>query len=127
MTKKPSSATLSFSTQRGPVSFQVSIAQTESERQQGLMNVKTLAPNAGMLFIFTEDSDHAFWMRNTLIPLDMIFIDRNWTIVGIVDNAVPNSLQPRSVGKASRYVLEIAGGQALANSIVTGMKGTYDF
>jgi uncharacterized membrane protein (UPF0127 family) len=67
-------------------------------------------PDAGMLFVFDRDSVHTFWMKNTLIPLDMLFISSDQTIVGIVENATPQTETPRAVGLPSRYVLEINGG-----------------
>lgn len=124
-TTKPKS--LSFLTSKGPIAFQVSVADTDAKRQNGLMFVKQLASHAGMLFIFNENSVHTFWMRNTLIPLDMIFMDSNWKVVGIVENAEPESDEVRSVHLPSRYVLEINGGLSKQLGISIGMKGIYDF
>ena len=122
-----SNKNISFLTPKGPLAFQVSIADTEIARQKGLMLVKQLAPNAGMLFIFNESSVHTFWMKNTLIPLDMIFMDNNWIVVGIIENATPESEEPRSVPLPSRYVLEINGGLSKQLGINIGVKGIYDF
>jgi uncharacterized membrane protein (UPF0127 family) len=69
-----------------------------------------LDPSTGMLFVFDRDGPLTFWMKNTLIPLDMIFIDRDKRIVGIVDNAAPETETPRRVQGQSRYVLEVIGG-----------------
>ena len=88
----------------------VSLARTDVERQRGLMYVQNLAPDDGMLFLFDEDSVLSFWMKNTLIPLDMIFIGADRRIVGIVANAEPQTETSRSVGVPSQYVLEIGGG-----------------
>ena len=84
------------------------------------MHRKELGPMSGMIFVFDRDEDHAFWMKNTLISLDMIFIDRDEKIVGIVHEAVPLSLAQRSVGIPSRYVLEVQGGWAKKHGIKTG-------
>jgi hypothetical protein len=84
------------------------------------MRRKHLAPDAGMLFVFDETSDHAFWMLETLIPLDMIFIGEDGRIVGIVERAEPRTTVQRSVGAPSRYVLEVNGGWARANGVRSG-------
>ena len=73
-----------------------------------------------MIFIFPVESEQSFWMKNTPIPLDMIFINRDRKIVGIVEQATPFSLDPRSVGAPSQYVLEIGGGLAKRNGIEAG-------
>ena len=66
----------------------------------------------GMLFVFDDVADRSFWMKNTLIPLDMIFIGPDQTIVGVKANTTPLSLAPVSVGRPSKWVLEVAGGYA---------------
>jgi uncharacterized protein len=107
-------------TTAGTVTFQVELALTEAQQTQGLMYRNELAANRGMLFVFHEDEDRAFWMKNTLIPLDMVFIAASGEIVGIRENTTPLSLAGVSVGRPSRYVLEIAGGQAAKQGIRTG-------
>jgi uncharacterized membrane protein (UPF0127 family) len=93
------------------VTFQVEIADTPGKRELGLQYRQELAPNRGMLFIFAEERRLTFWMKNTPIPLDMIFIGRDQKIVGIVEEAAPYSLDSRSVGEVpSQFVLEINGG-----------------
>ena len=94
--------------------FEVEIADTQLERAQGLMFRKELKENSGMLFIFTESDKHSFWMKNTFIPLDIIWIDENFKIVYIYENAQPcrdicDSITP---SKDARYVLEINSGLA---------------
>jgi uncharacterized membrane protein (UPF0127 family) len=98
----------------------VELARTEPERRKGLMNRPSLGADAGMLFLFEESEDHGFWMMNTLIPLDLIFIDDAGRIVGIVERAVPHSTEHRSVGVPSRYVLEVNGGWARAHGVSPG-------
>jgi uncharacterized membrane protein (UPF0127 family) len=97
----------------------VEVARTDSERARGLMNRSALAPESGMLFIFDELADHAFWMKNTLIPLDMIFIGEDGRVTGVVARATPGSLEPRS-GGPSRFVLEVDGGWAEAHGVAKG-------
>jgi uncharacterized membrane protein (UPF0127 family) len=98
----------------------VELARTDAERQRGLMERRELAPDAGMLFIFDETGEHPFWMRNTLIPLDMIFVGDDGRITGVVERARPGDLTPRSAGGPSRYVLEVNGGWAAAHGVRAG-------
>ena len=96
------------------------VADTPVARRMGLMGRASLSPDSGMLFVFPKESERSFWMKNTLIPLDMIFIDDRGEIVGIVHNATPNTLTGRSVGQISLYVLEVRGGYAKENQIEAG-------
>ena len=73
-----------------------------------------------MLFLFDREQDHAFWMENTLIPLDMIFIDDGGRIVGIVERAEPLTRTPRRVDGPSRFVLEVNGGWSKAHGVAKG-------
>ena len=102
--------------------FEVEVADTPSKREMGLMYRRELAADHGMLFIFPDESVLTFWMKNTPIPLDMIFIGSDLKIVGIVREAVPFTLSARSVGLPSRYVLEINGGAAQKRGIEVGDK-----
>lgn len=93
--------------------FEVEIADTEKEREIGLMNREYLAPNGGMLFVFGQAGIYSLWMKNTLIPLDMIWIDENNKIIFIKENAEPCKIERcESFGsnKKAKYVLEINGG-----------------
>jgi len=92
------------------VPFRVELAITSAEHERGLMFREHLDPDAGMLFISDSPRHQVFWMKNTLIQLDMIFIGADWRIAGIVENAAPQTLDSRDVGVASQYVLEINGG-----------------
>jgi uncharacterized protein len=87
------------------VLFRVEVAVTPEEHARGLMYRSQLADDAGMVFVFER-----FWMKNTLIPLDMIFIGKDRKIVGVVENAAPETETERMVGAPSLYVLEIGGG-----------------
>lgn len=92
--------------------FDVEIADNPAERAKGLMFKKELKENSGMLFIFPISDKHSFWMKNTLIPLDIIWIDKDQEIVYIHENAQPcrdicNSITP---DKDAKYVLEINAG-----------------
>jgi uncharacterized membrane protein (UPF0127 family) len=107
------------------LTFEVEVAATPKEREIGLMFRKEMPANRGMLFVFEATQDHHFWMKNTYLPLDMIFIGEDLTVVGIVHEAVPGSTESRSVGKPSRYVLELVGGTARREGIVEGQKVTF--
>jgi uncharacterized membrane protein (UPF0127 family) len=103
----------------------VEVADTSDTQTRGLMYRDKLEPDHGMIFLFEDERRHSFWMKNTQIPLDMIFISRTGVIVGIHANAQPLSLVPIEVGKPSRAVLEVAGGWAAAHGIATGDHVTY--
>lgn len=109
-----------------PRLVEVEVAATHDSRTRGLMWRRRLEPGKGMLFLFGFDQDHSFWMRNTFIPLDMIFIAQDGRVVGIVENTVPHSLQSRSVGKLSRHVLEVPGGWSAQVGLKTGARLTLE-
>jgi uncharacterized membrane protein (UPF0127 family) len=111
---------VTISTKDREVEFLVEIADTAGKRQMGLQYRQSLADDRGMIFLFPAESVQTFWMKNTPISLDMIFINRNRKIVGIVERAVPFSLDARSVAEPSQYVLEINGGLARRYGIQTG-------
>lgn len=98
----------------------VELADTPAKREMGLQYRNELADDQGMLFLFPSEEVLTFWMKNTPIPLDMIFIGSDMKIAGIVHNAVPFSLTARSVGAPSRFVLEIKGGLARQRGIEAG-------
>jgi uncharacterized membrane protein (UPF0127 family) len=98
---------------------QVELADTPEKRERGLMFRKELPDGHGMLFLFDEEGEHSFWMKDTLIPLDMIFVDSAGRVTGIVARARPLTLEPRS-GGPSRTVLEVPGGWAAAHGVRVG-------
>ena len=100
--------------------FRVELAASEAQREKGLMYRNHMDPDAGMLFVFERDAPLTFWMKNTLIPLDMIFIGSDRRILGIVENAEPETETPRRVEGLSRYVLEIAGGMSRRLGLAAG-------
>jgi len=102
------------------LSVTVELARTDEERARGLMNRRQLGEEAGMLFLFSESEPRAFWMRNTLIPLDMLFIDDGGRVVGLIERAEPLTTSPRDPGVASRYVLEVNGGWAARHGVRPG-------
>ena len=102
------------------LTFQVEVADTPAKRELGLQYRRDLPPDRGMIFLFPAESEHSFWMKNTPIPLDMIFISKDLKIVGIVEQAVPFSTDSRSVSAASQFVLEINGGLSKRHGIKAG-------
>jgi uncharacterized membrane protein (UPF0127 family) len=112
--------TVTIDTARGPVSFKVEIADDEEERQKGLMYRTSLAPDAGMLFEWPEPAPRAFWMHNTYIPLDIIYIGVNGRIISIAAMAEPFNETPIPSQGAALGVLEIAGGRAAELGIEIG-------
>ena len=102
------------------IAVRVELASTEAQRARGLMYRNHLDPDAGMLFLFPEAAPLAFWMKNTLIPLDMFFIDHDRRILGIVENATPETETPRRVDGDSQYVLEVGGGLSKQWGVMAG-------
>ena len=103
-----------------PVLFYLQLAVTPEERANGLIGRPTLAVDAGLLFVFDEPGTHAISMKDTLIPVDIIFIGADRRIVGIVENAKPLSRTERQIAAASQYVLEIRGGLSSQHGFKVG-------
>lgn len=107
----------------GPaVTVRVELAETPEQRQRGLMFRKQLDPEAGMLFLFERPQQNQFWMRNTYLPLDMLFIKADWTVLGIVENATPLTDDSRGVPGQSQYVLEVNAGFSRQHGIEAGTR-----
>lgn len=100
--------------------FRIELVDTDETRALGLMNRQELAPNAGMLFDFHSERPVSFWMMNTYIPLDMLFIRANGEIARIHANAIPHDRTPIPSGDPVRFVLEIPGGRAAELGIAAG-------
>jgi len=104
----------------GDVEVGLEVADTADAQRRGLMYRSSLPDGRGMLFIFADDRDHEFWMKNTLIPLDMLFIAGDGRVVGIHADATPLSTAPIAAGMPSRFVLEVPGGFAARHGIAPG-------
>jgi uncharacterized protein len=100
--------------------FSVEVADTDAERAQGLMFREAMATGAGMLFLYEKPQRASFWMKNTLIPLDMVFADATGTVTRVHDRAVPGDLTGIDGGEGVLAVLEINGGLAARLGIVPG-------
>jgi len=98
------------------------VCATDAQRSLGLMYRKELGENSGMIFVFPDERENAFWMKNTYIPLDMVFVDRQMKVVGILEDVPPLNEAPRSVGRPSMYVLEFSAGTMKKLGISPGAK-----
>jgi uncharacterized membrane protein (UPF0127 family) len=114
---------LALTTSRGRFDFQVENANTPHTREVGMMCRKSVAPDRGMLFDFRQPTDNvAFWMRNTLIPLDIVYIRPDGRVLSIARNARPLDETPLPAGGRIRAVLELAGGRAAQIGLLPGDK-----
>jgi uncharacterized membrane protein (UPF0127 family) len=105
-------ARLKIETRNGPVLLDVEVADTELQREHGLMFRRQLPEDQGMIFLFGDEREITMWMKNTYIPLDMVFIGENWRIVHIARDAEPLSTDIISSVQPASRVLEILAGQA---------------
>lgn len=104
----------------GSTTWAIELADDPDSRQTGLMNRRSMAKKTGMLFRFDRTEEIAMWMKNTFIPLDMVFMNEAGTITHIHYDAVPESLDIISSNGPVRYVLEINAGEAKAHSLKVG-------
>lgn len=115
-------ATVRFSKDgRHTSSFQVEVVATPEERARGLMFRKSLEKNEGMLFLFPREQQLAFWMKNTFLSLDMVFVSGDWKVVGVLRDVPPLNEERRMVDGNSQYVLEFGAGTAAREGIEQGM------
>lgn len=111
---------LSVRTDKGVARFQVEIADSEMEREYGLMCRRALAADRGMLFLFPRATPQMFWMRNTLIPLDIIYIGADGRVVSISRNVQPLDESGAPSSGPAKYVLELAAGRAAQIGLLPG-------
>ncbi len=104
----------------GRENFVIEVADDSAERAQGLMFRETMPLSDGMLFVYDSPRRPSFWMKNTLIPLDMVFADASGTVTLVHANAVPGDLTPVDGGDGVMFVLEINGGLAAKLGIAPG-------
>ena len=113
-------------TASGEVAVTVEVVSTPTQQAVGLMYRKELGALAGMLFVFDTAIEHPFWMKNTVLPLDMIFLGDDRKVVGIVKDAVPFTTTSRTVGAPSRYVLEVNAGFSDKHGVKNGDRVTFE-
>lgn len=104
----------------------VEVARTPPEKQKGLMCRRTMADEAGMLFLFDEEETQSFWMQHTYLPLDMVFVREDLTVAGVVADAEPLTLTPRFVDAPSRYVVEVNAGWTRRHGIGPGTRVRFE-
>jgi uncharacterized protein len=104
----------------------VEVVHTPELLAKGLMFRKKLSATRGMLFLFPKDAQQSFYMKNTYIPLDMLFINSQMQVVGVVENAEPLTLTSRRVEASSRFVLEVNGGFCKARGIRAGARVRFE-
>lgn len=113
---------------RAPLAvLHLQVASTEEQRERGLMSVTRLPPHTGMIFVFDRDQAVAFWMKDTLVPLDMLFLSPDGTVrrvfpnVPVVDRALPDDRIPLEQGEA-KYVIELPAGEAAKDGLRAGSR-----
>jgi uncharacterized membrane protein (UPF0127 family) len=116
---------LTIETPAGERRYAVEVADAHFETQRGLMCRTEMRPDWGMVFLLDETRIQSFWMKNTLIPLDMVFLTEDWTIAGVVSDVPPRTLEPRGVHTPSRYVLELVAGEARRAGLAAGQRARF--
>lgn len=111
---------LSIVTASGTHDFNVDVMRSEADLEKGLMFRKSIPADYGMLFDFQREQNVMMWMKNTFIPLDMLFMDKSGKVIGIIANAEPMSEKILTVGKPTDAVLELRGGAAARIDLKVG-------
>lgn len=106
--------------------FSLEVAATPEQRQQGLMFRKELATRHGMIFLFPAEKTQSFWMKNTYISLDMIFLDKNLKVVGILQHVPVLNESGRGVPAQSQFVIEVAAGTVEREGITEGAVARFE-
>jgi uncharacterized membrane protein (UPF0127 family) len=112
--------TIEVMTKKGAHRFTVEVAADSASQERGLMYRREMAPDAGMIFVFSQTEFVSFWMKNTYLPLDMLFVKNDGTISTIQANAVPFSLAPIQSAEPVLAVIEVNAGRAKALGIEPG-------
>lgn len=107
-----------------PISLE--IAANDADRTKGLMFRRELKPNTGMIFVFPREDRHSFWMRNTYVSLDMVFVNKERKVVGILEHVPVLNDEPRTIGAPSQYVIELPAGSASIQKISVGAEMKID-
>ena len=120
----PGTPVVAIAAERGEAQFYLETAVDDAQRSRGLMWRPRMSDQWGMIFVYPFDRPLSFWMKNTLIPLDMIFIDGRGVVTGVVENAEPRTETPRAAGGSARYVVELNAGLAAQYGIAAGQHVT---
>ncbi len=107
------------------VKINIELALTEAEQEQGLMNRSFMSNDQGMLFVFDKDEPRGFWMRNTIIPLDIMYVNSKMEIIHIAENTEPFSEKSIPSQGPAKYVIEVNAGFSAQYSITKGVKVAY--
>lgn len=102
------------------VKFSLEIAYSEPDREKGLMFRREMDPSSGMIFVFPDEQMLSFWMKNTYLSLDIIFVDKNWRVVNIIEEVPPLTTEGRRASAPSKYAIELIAGSAKKHGIVAG-------
>lgn len=113
-------ATIAIRSGEAVHNFSAEVAVSEEEREKGLQNRQSLPGNFGMWFIFPAEVNTSFWMKDTFIPLDLIFVGSNYRVVDLIENAVPQSEDLLSSDAPYQYVLEVNAGKVHELGIAVG-------
>jgi uncharacterized membrane protein (UPF0127 family) len=122
----PSHPTVTFGSGADAATVRVEVVDTEPLIERGLMYRQNMPTDDGMLFLLPEEKEWKFWMHNTMIPLDIVFIKRDLTVAGISANCEPQTDTLRTVGVPSRYVVEVNGGWCAAHHVTAGTPVRFD-
>ena len=117
--ERPSSGLAEVKVRIGSRDFWLEVADTESSREKGLMQRDSLGADRGMIFVFDEPAERSFWMKNTRIPLDIIFLDENGRVVS-VSHMKPYDLHTTASDGAAKYAIELNDGAAAAAGVKEG-------
>lgn len=117
---------VTFAAPRGDVVIEAEVVSSPQGRQQGLMYRRTMAPDRGMVFIFPDEEVQSFWMRNTYVALDIIFVNEKMEVVGVAADATPLTTSPRTVGRRSKFVVEVVAGLCATLGIRAGTKVRFE-
>ena len=118
-------STVTIFSSYGHYKFQVEVARTISQQRRGLMYRRSMARDSGMLFVYSVPQILKMWMKNTFLPLDILFIDINGLIISVKERAMPGSVQTISSGEPAIAVLELNGGTVSRLNILPGDRVKY--
>jgi uncharacterized membrane protein (UPF0127 family) len=118
--------TVTFGAGDTSATVRVEVVDTEPKIERGLMYRQNLPPDDGMLFLLGVEKEWKFWMHNTLVPLDIVFIKRDHTVAGVSANAEPLTESLRTVGVPSLYVVEVNAGWCAAHHVGAGTTVRFD-